>query len=63
MNTGAVLASLLPVPEKYKDDKRAFFHEVGFETSDIDLFMYGLSIDETKNKVCTPLTFLVDLVN
>ena len=42
---------MLPVPEEFKDDKQKFFHEVGFETSDIDLFLYGLTPEESKAKV------------
>ena len=53
-----MLASLLPVPKKYKKDKRAFFHEVGYETSDIDLFLYGLTPTEAKDKVTLYFFFL-----
>lgn len=32
------------------DKKRKFFHEVAYETSDIDLFIYGLPPEGVEDK-------------
>jgi hypothetical protein len=50
---GAVLASLLPLPERAKGSKRAirkYFHEETYSTSDIDLFLYGLTPEQAEKK-------------
>jgi hypothetical protein len=51
---GAVLASLLPLPEHARGSKRAirkYFHEeTTYSTSDIDLFLYGLTPEQAEQK-------------
>lgn len=50
---GSVLASLLPLPEHAKGSKRAirkYFHEQTYSTSDIDLFLYGLTPEQAEKK-------------
>jgi hypothetical protein len=51
---GAVLASLLPLPEHARASKRAirkYFHEeTTYSTSDIDLFLYGLTPEQAEKK-------------
>eukprot|EP00026_Physarum_polycephalum_P000952 Phypoly_transcript_00953.p1 GENE.Phypoly_transcript_00953~~Phypoly_transcript_00953.p1 ORF type:complete len:654 (+),score=95.87 Phypoly_transcript_00953:94-2055(+) len=48
---GSVVASLLPVPEEYKDKKNLYFHEIAYPVSDIDIYIYGLDIEEFAKKV------------
>lgn len=48
---GSVFACLRHVPEEYELKKFEFYHDLAFETSDIDLFLYGLSTEESKEKV------------
>ena len=51
---GSILASLLPIPEEFNksdEKKRQFYHEYAYETSDIDIFLYGIKADEAKKKV------------
>jgi hypothetical protein len=46
---GSVLACLLPVPETYKESKRTlrkWFHSEAYPTSDVDLFLWGLTAEE-----------------
>ena len=46
---GAVLACLTPLPESAKVSKRAirkYFHSVAYPTSDVDLFLWGLTPEQ-----------------
>jgi hypothetical protein len=46
---GAVLASVSPVPEHARASKRAlrkWFHTAAYPTSDVDLFLWGLSTEQ-----------------
>jgi hypothetical protein len=46
---GAVLACLAPLPENAKVSKRAmrkYYHSVAYPSSDIDLFIWGLTTEE-----------------
>lgn len=50
----SVVTCLLPVPEKYKQSKRAlrqYYHEIIAPASDVDLFIYGLSEEEAIKKI------------
>lgn len=50
----AVVTSLLAVPEKYAGTKRAlreYYHEQIAPASDVDLFLYGLSEEQAKEKI------------
>ncbi|PVI06470.1 ankyrin [Periconia macrospinosa] len=50
----SVVTSLLPVPEKYKNSKKAlrqYYHELLAPASDVDLFLYGLSEEDAINKI------------
>lgn len=50
----AAVTPLLPVPEKYSGSKRAlrqYYHEELAPASDVDLFIYGLTEDEAKEKI------------
>lgn len=50
----AVVTSLLPVPAKYKDSKRAlrqYYHEILAPASDVDLFIYGLNEEDAIKKI------------
>lgn len=49
---GAVLACLTPLSEEAKESKRAmrkYYHSVAYPTSDVDLFLWGL----TPEQVCS----------
>lgn len=51
---GSVLACLLPVPDPSKVSKRTlrkYFHSTAFPTSDIDLFLYGLTPEQAEAKI------------
>jgi len=51
---GSVLACLLPVPDANKDSKRSlrkYFHSAAFPTSDVDLFLYGLTPEQAEAKI------------
>jgi hypothetical protein len=51
---GSVLACLLPVPDANKASKRTlrkYFHSAAFPTSDIDLFLYGLTPEQAEAKI------------
>jgi hypothetical protein len=51
---GSVLACLLPVPDASKSSKRTlrkYFHSSAFPTSDIDLFLYGLTPEQAEAKI------------
>ncbi|CEJ58295.1 hypothetical protein PMG11_06958 [Penicillium brasilianum] len=50
----AVVTSLLPVPEKYRNSKRGlrqFYHEEFAPASDVDLFLYGLTEEQAIEKI------------
>lgn len=50
----SVVTALLPVPQKYCGSKRAlreYYHEKLAPASDVDLFFYGLSEDEARQKI------------
>ncbi|GJE83966.1 ankyrin [Phanerochaete sordida] len=51
---GAVQACLAPVPEYAKASKRTlrkYFHNRAFPTSDVDLFLYGLTPEQAEAKI------------
>lgn len=51
---GSVLACLLPVPDAYKTSKRTlrkYFHSTAYPTSDIDLFLCGLTPEQAEAKI------------
>lgn len=50
----AVVTSLLPVPEKYRNSKRGlrqYYHEEFAPASDVDLFLYGLTEEQAIEKI------------
>lgn len=50
----AVVTSLLPVPEKYRNSKRGlrqYYHEEFAPASDVDLFLYGLTEEQALDKI------------
>eukprot|EP01118_Nematostelium_gracile_P005524 TRINITY_DN1754_c0_g1_i1.p1 TRINITY_DN1754_c0_g1~~TRINITY_DN1754_c0_g1_i1.p1 ORF type:complete len:629 (-),score=123.84 TRINITY_DN1754_c0_g1_i1:17-1630(-) len=47
---GSVFACLYPIPESYQDSQEEYFTEVAFETSDIDIFLYGLTLKQSEEK-------------
>ncbi|KAJ5164427.1 uncharacterized protein N7500_006257 [Penicillium coprophilum] len=50
----AVVTSLLPVPEKYRNSKRGlrkYYHEEFAPASDVDLFLYGLDEEQALEKI------------
>ncbi|KAJ5159781.1 uncharacterized protein N7482_006785 [Penicillium canariense] len=50
----AVVTSLLPVPEKYRNSKRGlrqYYHEEFAPASDVDLFLYGLTEAQALEKI------------
>ncbi|KAJ8080933.1 hypothetical protein PM082_017768 [Marasmius tenuissimus] len=51
---GAVLACLAPLPESAKASKRAmrkYYHNSAYPTSDVDLFLYGMTPEEAEVKI------------
>ncbi|KAH9034021.1 hypothetical protein EDB83DRAFT_2296389 [Lactarius deliciosus] len=53
---GSVQACLMPLPKAATGSKRAMrkhFHEKAFPSSDVDLFLYGLTIEEAERKIIT----------
>ncbi|RPD55207.1 ankyrin [Lentinus tigrinus ALCF2SS1-7] len=53
---GAVQACLAPLPESAKASKRAmrkYYHNNAFPTSDVDLFLYGLTPEQAEVKMQT----------
>ncbi|KAI9433857.1 hypothetical protein H4582DRAFT_1982964 [Lactarius indigo] len=53
---GSVQACLMPLPKAAMGSKRAMrkhFHEKAFPSSDVDLFLYGLTIEEAERKIVT----------
>ncbi|KGO72463.1 hypothetical protein PITC_076400 [Penicillium italicum] len=50
----AVVTSLLPVPERYRNSKRGlrkYYHEEFAPASDVDLFLYGLNEEQALGKI------------
>lgn len=50
----AVVTSLLPVPEEYRNSKRGlrqYYHDEFAPASDVDLFLYGLTEEEAIEKI------------
>jgi ankyrin repeat protein len=50
----SVLTPLLPVPKEYAGSKRElrkYYHDIFTPASDIDLFLYGLTEEEAKEKI------------
>lgn len=50
----AVVTSLLAIPEQYAETKRSlreYYHEKVAPASDVDLFLYGLSENQAKEKI------------
>jgi hypothetical protein len=50
----AVTTALLPVPEKWAESKRSlreYYHEHLAPASDVDLFLYGLTEEEAREKI------------
>lgn len=48
---GAVLACLSPLPDYAKESKRAirkFYHSAAYPTSDVDLFLWGLTPEQVR---------------
>ncbi|KAH9020874.1 hypothetical protein EDB84DRAFT_1580986 [Lactarius hengduanensis] len=53
---GSVQACLMPLPKAATGSKRAmrkYFHEKAFPSSDVDIFLYGLTVDEAERKIIT----------
>ncbi|KAH9034041.1 hypothetical protein EDB83DRAFT_1786796 [Lactarius deliciosus] len=53
---GSVQACLMPLPKAAMGSKRAmrkYFHENAFPSSDVDLFLYGLTVEEAERKIIT----------
>ncbi|KAI0367118.1 ankyrin [Pilatotrama ljubarskyi] len=53
---GSVQACLMPLPDSAKKSKRAmrkYFHSEAFPTSDVDLFLYGLTPEQGEVKMQT----------
>ncbi|THH03941.1 hypothetical protein EW146_g10312, partial [Bondarzewia mesenterica] len=51
---GSVLACLSPLPEAAKATKRTmrkYYHEAAYPSSDVDLFLWGLTPDEAEHKI------------
>ncbi|KAA1479103.1 ankyrin [Dentipellis sp. KUC8613] len=51
---GSVLACMTPVPDVAKASKRSmrkYFHEAAYPTSDIDLFLWGMTPEQAENKI------------
>jgi len=51
---GSVLACLKPLPESAKASKRAvrkFYHGTAYPSSDVDLFLYGLTPEQAEVKI------------
>ncbi|KAK7469254.1 hypothetical protein VKT23_003740 [Stygiomarasmius scandens] len=53
---GSVLACLQPLPEEAKVSKRAmrkYYHGSAYPTSDVDLFLWGMTPEEAEKKIVT----------
>ncbi|KAF8267587.1 hypothetical protein EI94DRAFT_1801491 [Lactarius quietus] len=53
---GSVQACLMPLPKAVTGSKRAMrkhFHEKAFPSSDVDIFLYGLTVEEAERKIIT----------
>ncbi|GMH44672.1 hypothetical protein BSKO_12624 [Bryopsis sp. KO-2023] len=60
---GSVLACLQPLPvtcDRNNRDRRAYMHDRGFPSSDIDLFLYGMAAGEAKRKIVEIYDAVVD---
>ncbi|KDQ19308.1 hypothetical protein BOTBODRAFT_170420 [Botryobasidium botryosum FD-172 SS1] len=50
---GSVLAALLPLPDHAKESKRTlrkYYHQEAYPSSDVDLFLWGLTPEEAEKK-------------
>lgn len=50
----SVVTSMLPVPDKFQESKRAlrqYYHDIIAPASDVDLFIYGLTEEEAIEKI------------
>lgn len=62
---GSVLACLAPLPESAKASKRAvrkYYHGVAYPSSDIDLFLYGMTPEQVRLLPCLISRFLTFLL-
>ncbi|KAI9433859.1 hypothetical protein H4582DRAFT_1856238 [Lactarius indigo] len=62
---GSVQACLMPLPKAAMGSKRAMrkhFHEKAFPSSDVDLFLYGLTTEEAERKIITTYEAVRDSV-
>jgi len=59
---GATLAALMPVPVKYENQRRKYFHDVAYKDSDIDIFIYGLNEEEGTKKLVEVYNALTDFL-
>ncbi|KAH9057582.1 hypothetical protein EDB87DRAFT_1686168 [Lactarius vividus] len=53
---GSIQACLMPLPKAATDSKRAMrkhFHDKAFPSSDVDIFLYGLTTEEAERKIVT----------
>lgn len=53
---GSVQACLMPLPKAATGSKRAMrkhFHDKAFPSSDVDIFLYGLTVEEAEHKIIT----------
>ncbi|KDQ19312.1 hypothetical protein BOTBODRAFT_142912 [Botryobasidium botryosum FD-172 SS1] len=51
---GSVLAALLPLPDHAKESKRTlrkYYHQEAYPSSDVDLFLWGLTPEQAEKKV------------
>ena len=48
---GAVCNCLLPIPPSFAKKTEEFYHKVAYKTSDIDIYCYGLSLDQLMQKI------------
>ncbi|KAI0030398.1 hypothetical protein K488DRAFT_87813 [Vararia minispora EC-137] len=51
---GSVMACLAPLPADAKESKRTmrqYFHETAYKSSDVDLFLYGLTPEQAEAKI------------
>jgi len=60
---GGVLACATPIPKKYTStmsEKRRFFHDIQYGSSDVDLFLYGLNEEQARKKLVEIYQAVVD---
>ena len=58
---GSVHACLMPLPKAATGSKRAmrkYFHDKAFPSSDVDLFLYGLTVEEVRCAFCFCYNFV-----